>query len=905
MSDRTNQTVSNAVFLTGATGFIGKVVLVELLRRRQALNIDEIFLLIRPRGDHSPGERFRESIVDSPATDNLNEGWTAHCTVVGGELTEPSCGLNPSDVRRVTEATTHIIHCAASVEFTLPVEEAVCANVDTCLNVLELAKACPSLEAMTSVSTAYVTPFESEDVPVYETPVPLPQPAQAYYRQIKEGQRTEAEMLEETGHPNTYTFTKCIAEHLLMQRRDDVPLRVVRPSVVSPSMERPHPGWVDSMAAYSGYLAFIGLGHLRAFIARPDNRLDVIPCDHATDRIIESAFGSPPRHDQSPVPIVHAVAGYEKSCRMDMGTRAATRFFSEHRIGSGPRLAHMGPPEHGFDLASWRHQKLPHLTKDALLRLVGASRARRGLQQIEETAQYMNEAFYYFTNNTFDFRSSRPLDDHYDPVEYMETAVRGIYRHLLGGDDGEMILAGRRDWDQRGDLEVVTGNPGANLSVNLLGCVLRRFLNRYAEKVTFDKDAFDTAMARKPDDAVAVIVPTHRSFMDFLLCSYLFYVRPELGIELPHIPATSDFQDVAIVNRLFEHAKAFYIERGVGCAQEQVNAKIEEIVEDQSSLMFFPEGTRSRSRRFLAPRRGLLRALRRTGQRCHLLPVTISFDRIPEQRAIERELRGRPRGKLRLSSLLRWSLNLLGDDFDLGRIHIDCAPPLTLDDDSDVYELARTVSARHQATLAVSTFHLRTFIKRQDLADDLDVQWLADAIERRGGRVISSRLQAAVDEPLLERSLRYHWLHWFYDDARSLLSDHPAIRHHLKRNHRGELSNYQPKSPAPRLRALLEHLFSPIAEDYLAVTRHLSRLNPDGCTAPTDLVDDATPFLPYVRGAFELLCERQIIEPVDDETSLYSTGPNFDAIHDLIADLKRPITTDDSTVTSMRSPAAQ
>lgn len=905
MTDPSSPTASNVVFLTGATGFIGKVVLVELLRRRQELNIDEIFLLIRPRGDRGPEERFRNGIVDSPATDKLEEGWTARCTVVGGELIESSCGLNPLDVRRVTEATTHIVHCAASVKFTLPVEEAVSANVDTCLNVLELAKACPSLEAMTSVSTAYVTPFKSEDMPVYETPVPLPRPAREYYRQIKEGDRPEAEMLEETGHPNTYTFTKCIAEHLLMQRRDDVPLRVVRPSVVSPSVERPHPGWVDSMAAYSGYLAFVGLGHLRASNARPDNRLDVIPCDHASDRIIESAFGSPLQHARSPIPIVHAVAGYEKACRIDMGTRAATRFFSEHRIGSGPRLAHMGPPEHGFELASWRHQRLPHLTKDAVLKLVGASRARRGLRKIEDTANYMNEAFYYFSNNTFNFQSSSPLADDYDPVEYMEIAVRGIYRYLLGGDDREMILAGRRDWDQRGDLEVVTGNPGGNPSVNLLGCVLRRFLNRYADKVTFDKRAFDAAMEQKPDDAVLVVVPTHRSFMDFLLCSYLFYVRPELGIELPHIPATSDFKDVAVVSQLFEHAKAFYIERGVGRAQQQVNSKIEEIVEDQSSLMFFPEGTRSRSRQFLPPSRGLLRALRRTEQPCYLLPVALSFDRIPEQRAMEQELRGQSRGKLRLSSLLRWSLRLMDKDFDLGRIHIDCAAPLRLDEDSDVYEVARTISARHQSTLAVSTFHLRTFIERHGLADDLGVQWLADAIERRGGRVVSSRLEAAVDEPLLERSLQYHWIHWFYDDARAVLGDHPAIGHHLTRNRRGDISGHQPTSPSDELLVLLERLFSPIAEDYLEVARHLAGLEPGRSTAPIDLVSEGSPFLPCVREAFELLSERQIIEPIDDGDDHYLRGPNFDAIQELIAALKCPVTSDESEVSSMHLSAAQ
>lgn len=878
----------NRVFLTGATGFVGKVVLTELIRRRDELDLAEVFLLIRPREDKSPAARFEEVIAGSQATDPLEEGWESLCTVVGGELTEGSCGMSPVDVRRVARATTHVIHCAASVEFTLPVAEAARANIDTALNVLELAKTCENLEAMATISTAYVTPFEGEDVPVREEPVHLGRPASEYYEAIKRDTRSESEMLEETGHPNTYTFTKCIGEHLLMDNRGEVPLRVVRPSVVSASLRRPHPGWVDSMAAYCGYLSFVALGHLRAFVGRPDNRLDVVPCDVVSDRVIEAAF-APSSRWSTPVPLIHAVAGYENACRLDRGTEIARRFFAEHRLGSGPRLKHLGPPDHGFQAAFWRHQKLPHLVKDALLGLVGADRARRALRKVESTAEYMNEAFYYFTQNNFDFRTSRPLDDDFDPIAYNEITMRGVYEYLLGGDDTEMILAGRRDYDQRGDLQVVSDRPDGNASVRFLGVVLRRFLNKYAEKVTFDAAAFRRAMEQKPDEAVTVVVPTHRSFLDFLICSYLFYVRPELGVELPYIPATSDFEEVAIVNRLFEHARALYIDRGVGRAQEHVNEKIDQIVASDGSLLFFPEGTRSRSRRFLKPRRGLLRALRRTGRPCHLLPVTLSFDRVPEQDALERELRGEPRGDLRLSGLLRWGAKLVRSDFDLGRIHLTCAEPVELESDSDVYQVARAISTRHQAAMSTSTFHLRTFLAHTGLDAQIGVDWLAEAIEERGGRVVSSRLEAADDERLLEHSTRYQWMHRFYGDALRLWPDHPIVEHHIEHNVR--------RTPPPsrsrdegRIELIVRALFAPIAKHYRAAARWLDNAGPhDEPIAPAVLLearDDL--FAPYLREACAFFAARDVLRAVDGGEA-FEPGPRFDDLDRIASQLELPV----------------
>ena len=58
---------ANKVFLTGSTGFVGKVVLEELIRRREELNLDKVYILIRKNkkkgGD--PDKRFINEMAPS------------------------------------------------------------------------------------------------------------------------------------------------------------------------------------------------------------------------------------------------------------------------------------------------------------------------------------------------------------------------------------------------------------------------------------------------------------------------------------------------------------------------------------------------------------------------------------------------------------------------------------------------------------------------------------------------------------------------------------------------------------------------------------------------------------------------------------------------------------------------
>ena len=42
-------------------------------------------------------------------------------------------------------------------------------------------------------------------------------------------------------HPNTYTFTKCLAEYVLAEQAQDLPVVIFRPSIIGASLREPVP----------------------------------------------------------------------------------------------------------------------------------------------------------------------------------------------------------------------------------------------------------------------------------------------------------------------------------------------------------------------------------------------------------------------------------------------------------------------------------------------------------------------------------------------------------------------------------------------------------------------------------------------------------------------------------------
>ena len=90
--------------------------------------------------------------------------------------------------------------------------------------------------------------------------------------------------------PNTYTYTKAIAETLVVQECKDLPCTIVRPSIVGASWREPFPGWIDNFNGPTALFAAIGKGILRTMMGNFDSTADIIPVDIPVNLMIVSAW---------------------------------------------------------------------------------------------------------------------------------------------------------------------------------------------------------------------------------------------------------------------------------------------------------------------------------------------------------------------------------------------------------------------------------------------------------------------------------------------------------------------------------------------------------------------------------------------------------------------------------------
>jgi thioester reductase-like protein len=244
--------MSGAILLTGATGFLGMETLARLIDRGEQI-------VITVRADDEQGARRRLAEVLARL---YNEPGSAAGQVraVRAELLAPGLGLSREDRHDLLDSVDRIIHCAASISFELPLQEARAINVGGVAKVIELAReiaAGGGLRRVVHVSTAYVSgrhsgSFHEEDLDV--------------------GQEFR----------NTYERSKHEAEHLLREAAD-LPTVIARPSIV---VGHRVSGWTPAFNVIYWPMRAAERGLLQEVPAGPDSIVDFVPVDYVADGLI-------------------------------------------------------------------------------------------------------------------------------------------------------------------------------------------------------------------------------------------------------------------------------------------------------------------------------------------------------------------------------------------------------------------------------------------------------------------------------------------------------------------------------------------------------------------------------------------------------------------------------------------
>ncbi len=325
------------VLLIGFTGFIGKVWLAKILE--EVPEIAKVYLLIRRQRSTTARRRFEKVVAESPLFENLHarhgDDFGAFLSekveVIEGDVTQPGLGIAPATFERVKSDLDLVINSSGLTDFNPDLRQALSINIDGTLHLIDFLRRCDRA-ALLHLSTCYVVGYRdgriAEAITPNYTPKGLadfdadaeheslrrlagevesraesPEISERLRQQVlskgrklsdtefeaqirKQRQRwTRDELIEagmrrsrELGWPNTYTFTKSLAESLIAKLGADLPVAVVRPSIVETSTHDPFEGWNEGVNTSAPISYLLGT-FFRQMPTNGKKCLDIIPVD--------------------------------------------------------------------------------------------------------------------------------------------------------------------------------------------------------------------------------------------------------------------------------------------------------------------------------------------------------------------------------------------------------------------------------------------------------------------------------------------------------------------------------------------------------------------------------------------------------------------------------------------------
>ncbi|KAM3955185.1 fatty acyl-CoA reductase wat [Aphomia sociella] len=307
------------VFITGGTGFLGKVLIEKLLR--SCGDVDTIYVLIRSKKGKDPTVRLHEMLDEFlffRAHEENPKGIHKVVPIIG-DMELPGLGISEEDRKTITSKITIIINAAATVKFDEKLSVSTAINVKGTKEVIQLAKECRNLKAITHVSTAFSnTHIDYIEEKFYEPPMSV--------EALEAVSELDENLVEEIlptllgKRPNTYCFTKAIAEEAVRKYSEGMPICIVRPSIVISTYEEPVRGWTDSVYGPTGIIIGTGTGVLRTMYMDLNKVADMVPVDLTVNALLVSAWYTAKHFKEnqtSNIPIYNFVSGAQNPCKWE------------------------------------------------------------------------------------------------------------------------------------------------------------------------------------------------------------------------------------------------------------------------------------------------------------------------------------------------------------------------------------------------------------------------------------------------------------------------------------------------------------------------------------------------------------------------------------------------------------
>nr|WP_276977494.1 HAD-IB family phosphatase [Ferrimicrobium acidiphilum] len=444
------------IFVTGATGFLGTALVETVLR---ALPETKLVLLIRPGRAITAEGRAEKDLFRNNCFDRLRDQWGSQrfrdeianrVSIAKGDVGTDGLGLDEEGQRLLANSDI-VVHSAATVSFDAMFDQAIEINLLGPTRVMRAyQQARSNLEDkghFVSVSTAYVAGSRKGDAPelsLTEQPhypdIPWQQEVNAARAQrtsteassrepdtlaelrsialaelgaagvallSEKIERLRAEWVKDEmvakgraraqslGWPDAYAMTKALGERLLESEHGQVPLSIVRPSIIESALRDPFPGWIRGFRMAEPIIISFARGLLKDFPGVPEGVVDVIPVDLVVGAILTAAA-----HPPESVKHYHSASGSVNPLKYRQLVGFIRRYFSENplydEIGQAIAIPEWTYPARGqVETTLRRSKRLVDTSTKIISKLPLRSNFVEYQDQLAETQQGLERASSY------------------------------------------------------------------------------------------------------------------------------------------------------------------------------------------------------------------------------------------------------------------------------------------------------------------------------------------------------------------------------------------------------------------------------------------------------------------------------------------------------------------------------
>ncbi|XP_070564884.1 fatty acyl-CoA reductase 1-like isoform X2 [Ptychodera flava] len=386
-----------SILITGATGFLGKVLVEKIVRC--CPNFNKIYVMVRPKAGNPPEQRVSD-MINTALFDKVKEEnpeGMKRIVAVKSDMLESGLALSDEDREMLKREVAIVFHVAATIKFDEKMKLSYRLNVQALKEMIRLCKDMTNLEAFIHTSTAYCN-CDQQFIEEKIYPPPMD------HKRLDEAvQWMDDEMLQLLtpklidSRPNTYTFTKAIGEYVLSEEAANMPIAIVRPSIVGATWKEPMPGWIDNFNGPSGIFIACGKGLLRSMRADPNAVADVVPVDIPVNVMVSAAWYTAVKKPTT-IPIYNVTTGGINPFHwgeMDLIPGIYKRFPLHGSIRRPHGSITNNPVVHEY----WNIvcHKIPGYLYDFLLRLAG--RKPRMVRIYDKMMKAMSSLEYFTTNN--------------------------------------------------------------------------------------------------------------------------------------------------------------------------------------------------------------------------------------------------------------------------------------------------------------------------------------------------------------------------------------------------------------------------------------------------------------------------------------------------------------------------